>query len=84
MTKRRTMEVTMHPFQLKPVSRLALATDFAGGAALGRLMASVVGMLGRRNNARSTTVPQYEGHAWCDSLEQQVNSDVVNCRRPRF
>ena len=74
----------MHPFQLKPASRLALINNFDWGVALGRLMDFVVGIFGRRNSGKSAAVPQYEGHAWCDSLERHLNADIVACRRTRL
>ena len=76
----------MHSFQVKPVSRLALAnhSPIDGGAAFARLMAFVARILGRRDGAKSVAVPQYEGHAWCDSLEHRVNSDMMTCRRARL
>ena len=47
-------------------------------------MEFVVGIVGRRNSAKSAAVPQYEGHAWCDSLERHLNGDMVTCRRARL
>ena len=28
--------------------------------------------------------PDYEGYAWCDSLEGQLNNDIAICRRARL
>jgi hypothetical protein len=78
----------MHPVQVQPLSRIALANNFRTDQAtiFGRLMAFVGAVLGlrRRTRAKHDAVPHYEGHAWCDSLECQVNSDIATCRRARL
>lgn len=73
----------MRMVQVQTVSRLPLANapGIPLAAAFGWLGRLVATMRGRRT---PDAVPHYEGHAWCDSLEQQVNGDVMGCRRPRF
>jgi hypothetical protein len=73
----------MRTVQVQTPSRLALASVFAidQSAPFRRLGQLVVALLGRRARGNHDAVPHYEGHAWCDSLEQQVNGDAVNCRR---
>jgi hypothetical protein len=79
-------EVTMHAFQVQPVSRLAPAnrSAIARALAVGRLRAFVAALLGRSTGAKQDAVPHYEGHGWCDSLERQVNGDIATCRRARL
>jgi hypothetical protein len=76
----------MRTAQVQTVSRLALADAFRAdrAATFRRLSRFIAAILGRGARANRDAVPHYEGHAWCDSLEQQVNGDVANCRRPRF
>jgi hypothetical protein len=76
----------MRTVQIQTVSRLALASALGidQTVAFRRLGRLVAAMLGRRPRGDRNAVPHYEGHAWCDSLEQQVNGDVMGCRRPRF
>ena len=76
----------MRTVQVQTIGRfsLASASGFDPTAALGRLRMLVAAVLGRRAQAGHDAVPHYEGHAWCDSLEQQVNGDVVGCRRARL
>ena len=82
------MGVTMHPLQAQPASRLALASNFRTNRApiFGRFIAFVAAVLGLRRHTRAKhdAVPHYDGHAWCDSLECQVNSDIATCRRARL
>ena len=76
----------MRTVQIQTLSRLSLANALGIGPAVGfgRLGQLVAAILGRQARGNRDAVPHYEGHAWCDSLEQQVNRDVANCRRPRF
>ena len=76
----------MQAFQIQKVIGLDLE-QFSGivrAAVLGRLGAFDIAMLGLRTRTKQDTVPNYEGHAWCDSLERQVNDDIATCRRARF
>jgi len=78
----------MQSLQVQQNGQLALANDFGADRAtiFGRLMRFVASPLrmGRRSGAKQGSVPHYEGHAWCDSLEAQVNGDIAACRRPRL
>jgi len=77
----------MQPIQVQQNGQLALANDFGGDRAtiFGRLMRFVASTLGMdRPRGAQHAVPQYEGHAWCDSLESHVNGDTAACRRPRL
>ena len=76
----------MRTVQVQTVGRssIASASGFDPSAAFGRLKMLVAAVLGRRAQVGHDAVPHYEGYAWCDSLEQQVNGDVVTCRRPRY
>lgn len=68
----------MHPIQARPVSRLVLATH----SAIGGLQALLAAMLGRGTRTQHTT-SDYEGYAWCDSMESQLNNDIAIYRRAR-
>lgn len=70
----------MHPIQTQPVSRLALATN----SGIGRVLAFLAAMLGRGTRGKRDVTPDYEGYAWCDSLESQLNNDIAVCRRARL
>jgi hypothetical protein len=80
------MEVTMHALQIRKVIGLGLDRHcgIIWAAVLGRLGAFDIAMLRHSAQAKPDAVPNYEGHAWCDSLERQVNSDIATCRRARF
>ena len=71
----------MHLFQAQPANQIALA---GRAASSGRLTAFFAALLGRGIRANPDVVPNYEGCAWSDSLESQVNSDLATCRRGRF
>lgn len=70
----------MQTIQAQPVSRFALA----GNSGIERLLAFFAAVLGRSTGVRQDVTPAYEGYAWCDSLEQQVNNDIAICRRAGF
>ena len=76
----------MHTFHAQPVSRFTLAnhSGFDWAAALGRLRAFAAALLGRCTRGKHDAVPHYEGYAWCDLLERQLNSDIATCRRARL
>jgi hypothetical protein len=71
----------MRTIQVQTVSRLGSAFAIDQAAVFGLLGRWIAALLGRRARGNREAVPHYEGHAWCDSLEQQVNGDAVNCRR---
>jgi hypothetical protein len=56
----------------------------AGNPGIDRLLALLAAILGRAFRGRQDVTPGYEGYAWCDSLEQQVNSDTAIRRRARL
>ena len=70
----------MHPIQVQPIGRLASASNFG----IGRLLTSVAAMLGIYTRSKQHGIPDYEGFAWCDQLESQVNNDIATCRRARW
>jgi len=76
----------MHRFQVEQADSVALANHsmIDRVAALARLRGFVAAILGRCKRAKTDGVPHYEGHAWCDSLEYQVNNDITTCRRARL
>jgi hypothetical protein len=77
----------MQAFQVESVSRFALVnrSRIDRAAALGRLATALVAaIVSRCTRGRHDAIPHYEGHAWCDSLERQLNSDTTTCRRARL
>jgi hypothetical protein len=79
-------EVTMHSFQAEQADNVTRASysmidRIAALAALRRLVAAI---LDRCKPVKIHGVPHYEGHAWCDSLEYQVNNDITMGRRARL
>ena len=71
----------MRTVQVQTLNRPGSAFAIDQAPVFGHLARWFATMLGRRARANRDAVPHYEGHAWCDSLEQQVNGDAVNCRR---
>jgi hypothetical protein len=70
----------MHSFQAQTDSSFGPA----GNLGINRLLALLAAILDRAFRGRQDVTPGYEGYAWCDSLEQQVNSDTAICRRARL
>ena len=70
----------MHPIQAQPVSRLAPVTH----SGTGRILAYLAALLGLDTGVKQDVTPDYEGYAWCDSLENQLNNDIAICRRARL
>jgi hypothetical protein len=79
----------MHSVQAKEVIRLPFAQacriDLAATyRAVTALFAAMPVVLRRLPRPTAHVVPNYEGHAWCDSMEHQVIADIVTCRRVGF
>jgi len=68
----------MYTSHRQPVIPVLLVNVLISVATCGRLLA-----LFKLHRARREGVaPNYDGRAWCDSLEQQLITDFVTFRRP--
>ncbi len=74
----------MHQFHVQPAAPFAFAGTFGTGlaSAVVRLKTLLAAMLGR--GAKYDAASYYEGHAWTDSLESQINGDISTFRRARL
>jgi hypothetical protein len=76
--------VAMDSVQAKPADQRRLTGQADIKRASGRFKAFVTAILRRRDATTDHVVPGYEGYAWCDSSERQLNADITACRRARL
>jgi hypothetical protein len=74
----------MHPFQFQPIIPLSETTGIRCATAFVRLARLLAAIMSRWNISKGSDARGYDGYAWCDSSERQLNFDIATCRRTRF
>jgi hypothetical protein len=71
----------MQSVQAQPAEQCSPSELTPAWSASRRLRTILSAIQGRQADAQPDAAPGYEGYAWCDSSEAQLNMDIATCRR---